>query len=154
MIGMLAAAVILGFTGCSKQQKDEWYYPLPAHTWERFNILRFEIPVEKTETGNWDVVLFTWLSPGFEYSTLDFNMTLTTATGEERINEYQLPFKAEDGSLIKPCSSDSCQASITLKKSLRISKPGILTLELENLTPRLKTEGVFGIGIRLTPVAE
>jgi hypothetical protein len=36
-----------------------------------------------------------------------------------------------------------------LKRQLYLSKAGILKIEIENLTPRLVTEGIIGVGIRL-----
>ncbi len=78
-------------------------------------------------------------------------MVMKTPSGEERINEYQLPFRKENGDLIKACTNDSCFTQVILKQQLRINKTGNLLLEIENLTPRLRTEGVCGVGIRVTP---
>jgi hypothetical protein len=36
-----------------------------------------------------------------------------------------------------------------LKREIRIEKPGILKIEIENLTPQITTDGVLGVGIRL-----
>lgn len=110
-------------------------------------MLSFEIPVEKANAYN--VYLFARFTPGFHYETLDFNMILNTPAGEERIHEYQMSVKSKSGEFCIECSKDSCQGSILLKKEINIAKPGVLKIEIENLTPRLTTEDVLGIGIRL-----
>ena len=121
---------------------------MPDMAWARFNLLRFEIPVNEVEKS-WDVFLFARFTPDFQYKTLDFNMILNTAAGEERIHEYQMPVKSAEGTFLFNCVGDSCEGTLLLKRQLYLSKAGILKIEIENLTPRLVTEGVIGVGIRL-----
>ncbi len=134
--------------GCSRNNSNELYYKLPDRTWARFNLLSFEIPVNEVDKS-WDVFLFARFTPDYQYRTLDFNMILNTAAGEERIQEYQMPVKSAEGRFLFNCVNDSCEGSILLKRQLYLSKAGILKIEIENLTPRLVTEGVIGVGIRL-----
>jgi len=137
-------------SGCGNPERTDWYHPFSNRTWERFEILQFEIPISQSEK-NYDIILFAYLSNAFEFKDLAFNMVMKTPSGEERINEYQLPFRTENGDLIKACTNDSCFTQVILKQQLRINKAGNLLLEIENLTPRLLTEGVCGVGIRVTP---
>jgi hypothetical protein len=88
---------------------------------------------------------------GFEYETLNFNMIMNTPSGEERIKEYEMKVKSKAGSFLFPCAGDSCLGQQLLKKELWISKPGVLVIEIENLTPRLRTGGIRSAGIRLEP---
>lgn len=136
-------------SGCVNRERTDWYHPFLDKSWERFEILRFEIPIN--ETGKYyDISLFAYLTKAFEFNDLAFNMVMETPSGEERINEYQLPYRADNGDLLQPCNNDSCFTQIILKQKLKISKPGKLLLEIENLTPRLRSEGVCGVGIRVT----
>ena len=78
-------------------------------------------------------------------------MVMNTPSGEERIHEYQLEVKSKSGDFSIECSKDSCQGMILLKREINIGKPGILKIEIENLTPHLSTTGIKGVGIRLKP---
>ncbi|MDP1621815.1 MAG: hypothetical protein Q8M08_05710 [Bacteroidales bacterium] len=144
----LSIMIALLGTGCKKETR-ELYHRFPDKSWMRFNLLSFEIPVDEVNVYN--VYLFARFVPDFQYETLDFNMVMTTAAGEERINEYQMDVKSKSGEYFIACTKDSCQGTILLKRELNLSKPGILKIEIENLTPRLKTEGILGVGIRLVP---
>jgi hypothetical protein len=148
-LNLVLLAVLLSGTGCGKKEGAELYHSFPDKTWARFNLLSFEIPIESMERGN--VYLFARFAPGFLHESLDFNMIMTTPAGEERINEYQMAVKTKAGEFCIECTKDSCQGSILLKKEINLSKPGILKVEIENMIPRIATEGILGIGIRVVP---
>jgi len=132
-------------TGCRKGENYELYHRFSNKSWERFNLLSFEIPIKKT--GMYDVHLFARFTPDFQYEMLSFNMIMNTPAGEERIREYQMDVRSKTGDFINGCSGDSCEGSVLLKKELNISRPGVLKIEIENLTPRLLTEGILGVGV-------
>jgi hypothetical protein len=135
--------------GCSNGESRELYHRFPGSSWARFNFLSFEIPVKSKDSYN--IYLYAGFTQDFQYETLDFNMIMNTPAGEERIHEYQLAVKSKSGSMVIDCDKDSCRGIILLKKEINFSKAGILKIEIENLTPRLTTEGVLGVGIRLIP---
>ena len=136
-------------SGCGKKDSRELFHRFPDKTWARFNLLSFEIPIEK---GNaYDIYLFARFANDYPYETLDFNMIMNTPAGEERIKEYRMDVKSKSGNFCIECSKDSCLGTILLKKEINIAKPGIMKIEIENLTPRILTEGVLGVGIRWMP---
>jgi gliding motility-associated lipoprotein GldH len=141
--------ILLIVYGCSDKKDLVVYKTFTDQTWLRFDILHFGIPVNLPE-NNYDVFLFVNHTKEFEFANLDFNMIMTTPSGEERIKEYQLDIRRKDGQFISQCNNDSCEISIALKKDLKLTK-GILNLELENLVPRLQIKGLLGLGIRLHP---
>jgi hypothetical protein len=112
-------------------------------------LLNFEIPIEKGNT--YDIYLFARFANDYPYETLDFNMVMNTSAGEERINEYQMEVKSKSGNFCIECSKDSCVGTILLKREINIARPGVLKIEIENLTPRILTEGILGVGIRWMP---
>jgi gliding motility-associated lipoprotein GldH len=144
---LVSAMIAFLGSGCRKGESSELYHRFPDQSWARFNILSFEIPVKKI--GSYNIYLFAWVAPGFEYETLDFNMIMNTPDGEERIHEYQMEVKSKSGSFYIECNNDSCQGTILLKKEINLAKAGVLKIEIENLTPRLTTGGVLGVGIRM-----
>jgi gliding motility-associated lipoprotein GldH len=146
---LFSAMVAFLIPGCGNGESRELYHRFRDKSWARFNILSFEIPVNKAR--NYNLYLFARFTPEFQYGTLDFNMVLNTPAGEERIHEYQMEVKSKSGDFSIECNKDSCQGTILLKREINIAKPGILKIEIENLTPRLSTDGVLGVGIRMVP---
>jgi len=136
--------------GCTDNNDVMVYQKFKDQTWSRFDLLHLNIPVKAAEK-NYDVFLFIHHTAEYEFDNLDFNMIMTTPSGEERIKEYHMDIRRKDGGFIGQCSKDSCEVSIALKKGLKLTK-GILTLEIENLVPRMQIKGLLGLGIRLQPV--
>lgn len=134
--------------GCQQNLPDGVYYPFKDHSWQRFNILKFEIPVRKSERP-YTVVFFARYNKDFPYKSLDFNMIMNTPSGEERIREFQLMIRDEDDKFLGKCDLEICEATTVLNKELYISREGMLFIELENLIPRMETPGLLGVGIRL-----
>jgi gliding motility-associated lipoprotein GldH len=135
---------------CTSNRPKELYHVFPGGIWERYNILSFEIPVE--EAGEpVDVILFGNFTEGFQYETLDFNMTMKTPSGEERIKEYQMKVKTKEGIFLGEKRDKNHYCEIALKRRLNTGKAGKMVIQIENLIPRLRTEGIEGIGVRLSP---
>lgn len=134
--------------GCTQSETTGLYHKFPGNQWDRYNKLSFEIPVEEANKSV-DIFLFARFTDEFKYETLDFNMILKTAGGEERINEYQMEVRSKEGTFLCTMNNDSCEIDLALKRQFNAGKPGILVIEIENLIPRLKAEGIRGIGIRL-----
>ena len=139
---------VAAFAGCTKHERYQIYHPFTDHTWYRFNILQFEIPVGN-ETDPVNVVFFTRVGKDYPYDSLAFNMVMKTPAGEERVKEYRLRIRDREGKFTGDFRGDSCEMSMVLKKEIVLGKEGTLTVELENLVPRLRTTGLYGVGIRL-----
>jgi gliding motility-associated lipoprotein GldH len=146
----LGVLMILAVFGCSDNNDVIVYHKFNNQIWTRFDILSFKIPVNPSEK-TYDVSLFVHHTAEFEFDYLDFNMIMTTPSGEERINEYKVPIKKKDGGFIGKFERNSCEVTIALKKEIKLTK-GFLSLEIENLVPRLQVKGLVGVGIRLHPV--
>ena len=137
------------FSSCSDKGESMSSLRLKDQTWPRFKILHFETPVESPGT-NYDVSLFIRHTKAYEFDALDFNMIMTTPSGEERIREYHMNIKSRDDGFLGNCDKDSCEVSIDLKKQLWLTE-GMLTLEIENLVPRMEVRDLLTIGVRLRP---
>jgi gliding motility-associated lipoprotein GldH len=135
-------------TGCRHKDPDGIYYPFKTHAWQRFNILKFELPVKRSEKP-YTLVFFARHNEEYPYKSLDFSMIMNTPSGEERIREFQLMIRDADDKFLGTCEMEICEATIVLKKELYINKEGVLLIELENLIPRMETPGLLGVGIRM-----
>lgn len=136
------------FTACSEDKGNQVYHPLPDRTWYRFNILRFELPVEMSNQPV-NLEFYTYHDRNYAFDTLSFNMVLTAPDGAERIRECRIRMKDENGAYTGTFVGDSCEKTLILTRDMVISTDGLLVVELENLIPRVRTEGLRGIGIRL-----
>jgi gliding motility-associated lipoprotein GldH len=141
--------IFILLSACSGNRATDYYHRFENNTWQRFDILKFDIPIEKTNTS-YDIYFFAHHTRDYEYDNLDFNMDMSTPSGEERIREYHFPIK-RSGNFTGTCTDDSCEAIIPLKKEMNFSAKGHLIIEIENLVPRLETRYLLGVGIRLVP---
>ena len=145
--------LFLIFSGCKKNTEITSYHKFNNQSWNRFEKINFDIPVLDIEKS-YDIYFFADHTKDYEYDNLRFNMVMTTPSGEERIKEYKLMIKNNTGGFLSDCNSDSCTASIPLKKGFQFEKKGMLRIEIETLVPRLQINGVLGVGIRLVPSAQ
>ena len=142
--------IFLILSGCKKNNEILSYHKFKDQTWNRFEKIRFDIPILETDK-RYDVFFFANHTRDYEFDNLEFNMIMTTPSGEERIREYLFLLKNKTGGFTGTCSGDSCTASITLKKGLWMEKKGMLRIEIETLVPRLQIHGLLGAGIRMVP---
>jgi len=122
--------------GCHKEKPMEYYYQCKNQSWQRFNKITFNIPINAGGT-TYDIYLYANFTKAYSYESLDLNMIMNTPSGEERIMEYNMKITTRGENVIE------------IKKGLYFSKKGTLSLELENLMPVLKITGISGLGIRL-----
>lgn len=144
----LLVLCVIAIAGCTSDNTTQVYHRFQDRTWYRFNILQFEVPVEAGgESVN--VVFYASIGEDYPYDSLAFNMLMKTPDGEERIKEYSMHVKDRSGKFIRPFTGDSCEMTLMLKKEMVPAKTGMLTVEIENLVPRMRTTGLNGVGIRL-----
>ena len=148
-----ALLFLLFLGGCKKNNDIISYHKFNNQTWNRFEKITFDIPVLDLEK-RYDVYFFADHTPDYEFDNLEFNMVMTTPSGEERIKEYKFLLKSNTGGFIGDCNKDSCTASIALNRGLVMEKKGMLRIEIEALVPRLQITGLLGAGIRLVPVIQ
>jgi gliding motility-associated lipoprotein GldH len=147
-IFILIMSIFLSFQGCRRIEFHDQYHRFPEKIWKRFEILSFEIPVTNVDKP-YNLYMYTCFSNKYRYDDLHVNVIINTSAGEERIHEFQMEVRSKTGSLLGEYKNDSCQITMLLKKELKLSKPGILKIDIENLIPRTETEGVLGSGIRI-----
>lgn len=141
-------SVIFLLQACSSENSIEKRITFPAESWQRFDILKFEFPV--TEPGkSYDFVFVLRCKKSFAYDDLPLNMVLNTPSGEERIREYKMPIKDLNGSFKGTYNGDTCVIEIVLKRNLYCSNKGVMKVEIENLNPKLETQGVFSSSLVL-----
>ncbi|HSN50858.1 MAG TPA: hypothetical protein VLR52_06455, partial [Bacteroidales bacterium] len=81
---LLALTLILLISGCTRKKEMVSTQRFAKQTWNRFDILKFDIPVARE--GSYDVLLEASHTTGFEGDIFSVNMIMVTPSGEERIN--------------------------------------------------------------------
>jgi len=140
--------ILVLICGCQRNPIHDEFHPFQSQTWQRFQIIRFQIPVEKSSTSR-DLQIYVRFTRDFPYRSLPFHMILRLPSGEERIREYDLPVTFHPGKADENCPQGICEAAFFLKKNLRFTKNGNLEIDLENLIPKIETPGLEGVGIRI-----
>jgi len=140
--------ILFCLLACVKDRPAGQRIYFPSGTWQRYHILKFGIPVGESEKS-YDIVFELRCRKSFDYDELPLNMVLDTPSGEERIKEYQMQIRDKNGIPAGTVNGDTCTTRIFLKKNLYCPKKGVLKVEIENLNPRMATEGVFSAGIIL-----
>ena len=148
-----ALALMSILSSCHKKQEIISYHKFKDQTWNRFEKLTFDIPLQ--EAGKiYDVYFFAAHTMKYEFDNLNFNMVMTAPGGEERIKEYTFLIKRKTGEFTGRCDGDSCTAQVALKKGLEIGKKGMLRVEIEALVPRVEITSLKGVGIRLVATGQ
>ncbi len=143
--GILSSALLilmLFLASCGHDKPLERNVDFPTGSWQRYNKLKFELPV-KENGKTLDVIFELRCKKSFVYDEIPLNMILDTPSGEERIKEYLIQIRDKNGNYSGTLNGDTCISRIFLKRKLYCSKKGILKVEIENLNPRMKTEGVI-----------
>ncbi|MCB2219912.1 MAG: gliding motility lipoprotein GldH [Bacteroidetes bacterium] len=124
----------------------EEYYKLPNMSWNRFNIVTFEIPVNE-EGFEADFYLNIRHIPEIPYETLKYNFTFIFPSGEVRTADYELDFLDNGGNALSECMGDLCDLQVPVRKNLRVSDGGMLKVEIENKYTKIEMPGIIEVGL-------
>jgi gliding motility-associated lipoprotein GldH len=133
---------------CDKGPVFEKYLKLTNSTWDRFDIKQFEIPVNEVAVS-YDITLIVRCTDQFKMDKLPFYVILTSPKGEESIREISVPVR-ENGKLITEPKESKTESRLILWKSFSMADKGKYKITIENLIPKIQTEGIDEIGIVVT----
>jgi gliding motility-associated lipoprotein GldH len=133
---------------CQNDKTFEQYKKLDKQSWNRFNILKFEIPVHDTQTPV-DIVLAIRHLPEFQIRELPINMTIYMPSGEMRSAEEVLKFTEKDGKSRSECLGDLCDITFNLREDFTFSETGTVRIEIENKWPKVELPGILEVGLIL-----
>jgi gliding motility-associated lipoprotein GldH len=138
----------IAFTSCDKGPVSETYLTIKNSTWDRFDIKQFDIPVaEPAQT--YDITLVVRCSDKFQYDKLPVYAIITTPSGEERMREVNVLVR-ENGKMITQPEDTKSEARLVLWKGINMAEKGNCKITLENMIPKIQTDGIEEIGIVVT----
>jgi gliding motility-associated lipoprotein GldH len=147
---LLFAAVIFGsaiaLISCGKPKLFEQYQKFDYQSWNRFNILKFDVPVNDT-IHEFDVILAIRHLPEFQVKGFNLNMTIYMPSGEMRTANHENIYYDKEGNRLSECLGDLCDISILLRKDFIFPERGIIRFEIENKYPKIELPGILEVGL-------
>ena len=126
----------------------EKYHKMKNSTWDRFDQKYFEIPVDDANKS-YDITFVVRVTSKLAYDEIPFYVILTTPAGEERIREIKIPVR-ENGKIVGKLTGATYETRVELWKDLSLTGKGKCKISIENLVPKIQTEGIDEIGIVVT----
>jgi gliding motility-associated lipoprotein GldH len=133
---------------CDNRKIFEEYQKFEKQSWHRFNILKFNVPVNDIRIP-YQIDLNIRHLPEFRIEELPVNMTLYMPSGEIRTAEHILKFTADNGESLSECLGDYCDISFVLRDDIIFQDTGTIRIEIENKWPKLELPGILEVGLTL-----
>jgi gliding motility-associated lipoprotein GldH len=133
---------------CDKGPVFEKYLELTNSTWDRFDIKQIEIPVNEVAAG-YDITMIVRCTEQFQSDKIPLYVILTSPKGEESVREISIPVR-ENGKLIAEPKESKAKSRLILWKNFSMADKGTYKITIENLIPKIQTEGISEIGIVVT----
>ena len=115
-------------------------------SWDRFNILHFEFPVEDTEK-EYDFFISIRHIPQIPYKKMEVNFTLYTPEDDMRTGNIELRLVDLEGESLSKCLGDLCDIELPLRKNFKFSAKGKARIEIENRYTKIKMPGIMEVGL-------
>jgi len=130
---------------CSSNTSFKQYKKFDDVSWNRFDILEFDVPVKKNEPV--DFYLALRHHTNFAYSYIDVNITLNTPNGEIRSREYHFQLKNTDLKWKGNGMGQLWDIKLPIRKEMIFNKNGICKVQIENKMHRVNTPGIIEVGL-------
>lgn len=147
---ILVLLLATAFVSCNKNNSlvYEKYLKMNNSTWDRFDQKYFEIPIADIEKSL-DITFVVKPTAKISYDNLPVYIILTTPAGTEQIREIDIPVR-EKGKIIADSTGNSYEIRTVLWKSINLAEKGKYKISVENMIPKIQTEGINEIGIVVT----
>ena len=144
--GIFLLMVFLALASCSHNEPVSQIHTFSNSTWQRFDHLNFELPVNDTDEG-YDISLVIKHTAKFPADALSINVVMDTPGGEERIRDHNLFLKDRDGVFIGYETDGIFNRIIKIRKDMRFHEVGMVKFDIENLMTKYYTPGIIEFGI-------
>ena len=145
---ILLASFSFTFSSCNRGPVFEKYLKMKNSIWDRFDQKFFEFPVEGTGKS-YDITFVIRNNVQFQYDDMPVYVILTTPSGEERMREVSVPVR-KNGKMIGLQNLNSFESRTILWRNINIADKGKCKISIENMIPKIQTEGIDEIGILVT----
>ena len=147
---ILILTLAIGFISCNKDSGPvyEKNLKMKNYTWDRFDQKFFEIPNAEIEKSL-DITFVVRHTAKFPYDNLPVYIILTTPAGTEQIREIKIPVR-ENGKMIADTTGNIHEIRTVVWTNISLAEKGKYKISIENMIPKIQTEGIDEIGIVVT----
>jgi gliding motility-associated lipoprotein GldH len=142
----LFTIVTFTIVSCGNRAEFEQYQKFEKQSWNRLNILKFEVPVTDT-LSLFNIELVIRHLPEFKIKELPINVTIYMPSGEMRTADHVLNFTGKDGNSLSECLGDLCDISFILREDFIFPESGTYRVEVENKWPKVELPGILEVGL-------
>jgi gliding motility-associated lipoprotein GldH len=147
---LLLLAVVFTFllSACDNRTVFKQYKTFDKVSWNRFDILLFEVPVKAGDALDFKLALrhHTY----YPYDYIDANITFYTPSGEMRSADYHFELKDENGRWKANGMGELWDIELPVREELRFQKDGICKVRVENKMTKIETPGIVEVGLIVT----
>lgn len=131
--------------GCGNTVVFKQFKKMDNVSWNRFDFLIFEVPVNAGDKLDFDLALrhHTY----FPYDYLDANITFYMPDGGMRTAEYHFELKNEKGNWKADGMGELWDIELPIRDKLYFGKTGICKVRIENKMTKLETPGIVEVGL-------
>lgn len=142
---IVLAAFVLAFTSCREPTVFREYRKIDNMSWNRFNFIEFEVPVEEGDKLDFDLTLRHHTA--FPYDKLFVNITFYLPDGEFRSANYAFDLKDKDGNWLADGMGELWDIELPIRSEMQFSETGTCKVRLENQYPKVETPGIIELGL-------
>jgi len=147
---ILVLTLAVAFISCNQNSGPvyEKYLKMQNYNWDRFDQKNFEVSAEDIGK-NYDIAFILRHTAQFAYDNLPVYIILTTPSGIEQIREITIPVR-ENGKMSADSTGSVHEVRTLLWENISLAEKGKYKISIENMIPKIQTEGIDEIGIVVT----
>ena len=141
----LVSIFFIFLSSCHNPTVFREYQKLDNMTWNRFDILEFEVPVNEGDKLDFDLALRHHTD--FPYNKLFVNITFNAPDGEMRSADYAFNLKDDNGKWLADGMGELWDIDLPIRKEMPFYQSGICKVKIENNYPKFDTPGIIEVGL-------
>jgi gliding motility-associated lipoprotein GldH len=130
---------------CGRGKIFEEHKKIDNMTWDRFEVIDFDIPIEKTGVP-YDLIFAMRHHTDIPFDEVEINFTMWTPGGETRSRDYTIRIRDREGNLVGDGLGALWDIRVPMKEGYAFSEEGVCKVEIANRMHKLKTVGIMEIG--------
>lgn len=138
--------LVLFMGSCGQKTVFREFHRFDNLSWERFDILTFDVDVQKDQKLDFDLLLRHHTNYPYDY--LDANITFYTPSGASMSRDYHFKLKNKDGSWKSDGLGDFWDIELPIRDEMLFSKSGTCIVRIENKMTKIKTPSIIEVGLR------
>jgi gliding motility-associated lipoprotein GldH len=144
---IIFSLLFLLMVSCKDSRQHEDVHIFSETSWQRFDILSFDLPVKST-TDEYTVMAVIRHTKDFLPESIPMHFIMTMPSGEVRIWEQALNIRNRDGKSRGELKDGIYEVLIPIRTRLRFNEPGNCNITVEQIIPKYNTGGIVSFGLR------